>query len=83
MIIYFLSQCSFHSSSLFLLFVILKNIADYTFLLLQKGDNVFHPILLQEVTVFEMMKIIAETFEVGENYYMLYLPKLISLCKSL
>ncbi len=50
--------------------------ADYTLFLLQKGDNVFHPILLQEVTVFEMMKIIAETFEVGANYCVLYLPKL-------
>jgi hypothetical protein len=58
------------------LFVILKNMADYTLFLLQKGDNVFHPILLQEVTVFEMMKIIAETFEVGANYCVLYLPKL-------
>ncbi len=72
---YFFSLYSFHSGNLFFVFVILKNIADYTFFLLQKGDNVFHPILLQEVTVFEMMKIIAETFEVGANHCVLYLPK--------
>jgi hypothetical protein len=34
-------------------------------IVLQKGDSVFHPILLQEVTVFEMTKLIAEIFEVS------------------
>lgn len=38
-----------------------------TLYIAQKGDTVFHPILLQEVTVFEMMKIIAEIFEIPET----------------
>ena len=41
------------------------------FVWLQKGDTLFHPILLQEVTVFEMMKIIAEIFEVPVQYILL------------
>ena len=41
--------------------------------MLQKGDTVFHPILLEDVTVLELIKLIAHTFEVGLVFQCLHL----------
>lgn len=39
-----------------------------TIYIAQKGDSVFHPFLLEDVTVLELIKLIAHTFEIPEAF---------------
>ncbi|XP_023320794.1 transcription factor CP2-like protein 1 [Eurytemora carolleeae] len=39
-----------------------------TIYIAQKGDSVFHPFLLEDVTVLELIKLMAHTFEIPESF---------------